>query len=33
MQYNSDKFAVEIPWNIEITPFKMRGEWVEYFLG
>lgn len=18
-----------LPWNIEITPFKMRGEWVE----
>ena len=20
-----------LPWNIEITPFKMRGEWVEWF--
>lgn len=28
MQYNSDKFAVEIPWNIEIPPFKTREEWV-----
>ncbi|MBR6124712.1 transposase domain-containing protein, partial [Candidatus Saccharibacteria bacterium] len=18
-----------LPWNIEITPFKMRGEWIE----
>lgn len=30
---NSSKTAEDwnklLPWNIEITPFKMRGEWVE----
>lgn len=26
---NQEDWQKLLPWNIEITPFKMRGEWVE----